>query len=219
MAADVGNSVFDVLVERMYPGADVHVVASVQDRRGCALWEGSRPPNLHNIVYAHSPDLVMLAGVPLCCDVKRIRTAIERIRANTQAEILVMTNVVAAEQCPSSTGGRRSGSADKEKTAGKAAQQLRKMAAAERVEFLDARDEWQEYVEKADKPKRYLLRGDMHANARGKQVLARLLESYFSLDTSPFPASRVLRTFTDGPIRGQCNYSGCMMFMMPAAWR
>lgn len=47
------------------------------------------------------------------------------------------------------------------------------------VEFLDMNDIWHRYLGASGKPWRWFHRDAVHANDRGKQILARVLERYF----------------------------------------
>ena len=56
---------------------------------------------------------------------------------------------------------------------------LQQMTAEEDVEFLDLRNVWDQYVRQSNKPCDWFQRDAIHANCRGKQVLARILLRYF----------------------------------------
>ncbi len=56
---------------------------------------------------------------------------------------------------------------------------LKKVAQQEKVEFLDMRSPWDAYEKSIRRHPLWLRRDYVHANARGRQVLARILEAYF----------------------------------------
>jgi lysophospholipase L1-like esterase len=61
--------------------------------------------------------------------------------------------------------------------------ELAQMTADARVNYFDMKSAWGAYLEQTRQPYDYFLRDPVHANARGRQVLARLLEAYFQPDT------------------------------------
>ena len=57
---------------------------------------------------------------------------------------------------------------------------VEKLAVEERVEFLPLRRLWNEYLAAQQHDVTWFMRDVTHANVRGAQVVARLLESYFA---------------------------------------
>ena len=57
---------------------------------------------------------------------------------------------------------------------------LRRVAQEERVEFLDMEGAWGEYINGCGKPWEFFTRDTLHANERGRQVLALIMERYFA---------------------------------------
>jgi hypothetical protein len=55
-----------------------------------------------------------------------------------------------------------------------------KLAREEDVEFLDIRGPAGEYIRDSGKPYSWFTRDPIHANVRGGQVLARILEAWFA---------------------------------------
>ena len=57
---------------------------------------------------------------------------------------------------------------------------LMRMAAEERVEFLDVAGPWGQYIRESKYAMGAFKRDPIHANLRGKQILGRILERYFA---------------------------------------
>jgi hypothetical protein len=57
---------------------------------------------------------------------------------------------------------------------------FRKLASDQKIEFFDMATPWHKYLAASDKPFMWFHRDRVHANDRGKQILGRLLERYFS---------------------------------------
>ena len=57
---------------------------------------------------------------------------------------------------------------------------MRKLAEEQEVEFLDINTVWHDYVAVSKTPFEWFHRDILHANDRGKQVLARILEKFFA---------------------------------------
>ena len=57
---------------------------------------------------------------------------------------------------------------------------LAAMCREEGVEFFDMRRVWDAYVHESYRPVEHFLRDPIHANSRGKAVLARILGRYFA---------------------------------------
>jgi hypothetical protein len=53
------------------------------------------------------------------------------------------------------------------------------MCREEQVEFFDIRRAWDDYMLRSQVPFDFISRDPIHANSRGKQILARLLTRYF----------------------------------------
>ena len=56
------------------------------------------------------------------------------------------------------------------------------MASDEKVEYVDLRTAWDDYVRRSYQPQGWFLRDIFHANNRGKQVLGRFLLRHFAPD-------------------------------------
>ena len=55
---------------------------------------------------------------------------------------------------------------------------MRRMCRDEKAEFFDIRRAWDDYMHRSDLPYKFISRDPIHANSRGKQVVARILTRY-----------------------------------------
>jgi lysophospholipase L1-like esterase len=118
----------------------------------------------------------MIGGISQRNDVDSIREVIHQVRAKQQPEILLMTPAFGFEESdfikewtysikPDGTGYRA---------------RLQRLAADEKCEFVDMTGPWWQYVLDSGKTYGWFRGDDVHANERGTQILARILEKYFA---------------------------------------
>ena len=172
---DTGNSPWEVLVERRHPGLRLEVVTSVRGGTGCGYYrdEGRVKP----YVLDYAPDLLMIGGISHNQDVEAIRSVIRQAREHIQPDILLMTGAfgkdrdprVLPDWSPTVTPGD-----------GSYRSRLAALAIEERCGFLDLEGAWGAYLLRTDRPYAWFMRDAVHANTRGAQLLARILEGYFS---------------------------------------
>ena len=190
---DIGNSPYDVLLERFYPSCRVNVITSVRGGTGCSYFADN--DHVREYVLPHNPNLVIIGGVSNQGDVESVRRVIRQIRKGSEAEFLILSEVVSEGFNPATE--RYEGSnprtnpdwvekIDPDGTSYRS--RLFRMAREERVEFLDLSGPWGRYTLDSARPYGWFLRDAVHANVRGSLVLARIMEEYFS------PATRDLRT-------------------------
>jgi len=180
IANDTGNSAFDVLVERANPGAKVELVTSVRGGTGC--WYYRDANGVEHYVLRHKPDLLLIGGISHRNDMGAIRSVVEQVRRRMTPDILLLTGAFGRDQDPrelpdwelapdpAGTGYRS---------------QLLNLAKVLRTGFFDLRGAWGEYLLGCGQPLARFMRDPVHANARGGQILARVLERYFTLPPSP----------------------------------
>jgi len=171
---DTAGSNYEHLLMRLYPKCKVEKIRAVRGSTGC--WWYKEEGRVKEYVLDHKPDLLMIGGISQRNDVESIRDVIRQVRAaNSDIEILVMTGAFGAKDPredpewsddvdPKGEGYRT---------------QLMRMAAEEKVEFLDMRGPWGHYIRETAKALGPYKRDRVHANDRGKQILGRILEKYF----------------------------------------
>jgi len=180
IANDTGNSPWDALLERRYPGARIEVVISVRGGTGCQYYKDEN--RVKEYVLDFAPDLVIIGGISHGYDAEAMRSVVQQIRASCGAEVMIMTGPVANTQVCRSDFIKGAGEHAEQAAALAAAfpQRVQAMAAEEQCEFLDMRNVWDEYVKKAGQPEDWFRRDPVHANDRGKQILGLVLERYFT---------------------------------------
>jgi hypothetical protein len=176
---DTSNSLYETLLKRVYPKARIEVVTSVRGGTGCTYYKNE--DHVEQYVFRFKPDLVIIAGISHGFDVESIRSVIQQIRAGSKCEILVMTGAICPEEliCPSYVKFSGLSATKALENMEKFPSRMRRMTAEEKVEFLDMRSIWDEYVRQSWKPNEWFHRDPTHANSRGKQVVGRLLLRYF----------------------------------------
>jgi len=177
---DTGNSAFDVLIERLYPRARIELIHSVRGGTGCPYYR--RENRVQSYVLDLEPDLLIIGGISNGHDPEAIRDVVRQVRARSDPDILVLSGAVAPWEL--FLDYVRKLPAEKRQPAIERAKHYRprlaRMAAEEKVATLDIRALWDAYVERIRKPPMWLRRDPPHANARGHQVLARILAAYFA---------------------------------------
>jgi len=196
---DTGNSPWEVLVERHYPGLRIEVVTSVRGGTGC--WFYQHESRVKPYVLDHQPDVLVIGGISHNSDTEAIRSVIRQVRCGTVGgasaprvfadptrgrdapptgsapDILLMTGAFGKDRDPRALpdwspaivpgdGGYRSS--------------LAALAADEGCGFLDLEGASGAYLLSTDHPYAWFMRDPAHANARGGQLLARILERYFA---------------------------------------
>jgi hypothetical protein len=171
---DTSHSQFDRLLERTYPKCKVVKVISVRGSTGC--WWYKEDGRVKEWVLDHKPDLVLIGGISQRDDVESIREVIRQTRAGGKAEILVMSGAFGSVDPRDDKQWKHA--IDPKGTDYRA--RLLRMAAEEKVEFLDMSGPWGQYMRDSGKDLNWYKRDPVHANDRGFQVLGRILEKYFA---------------------------------------
>ncbi len=175
---DTGNSAWELLVEDMYPGADLEVITSVRGGTGCTYYQHHN--RIDTFIVQYQPDLLMIGGISHGKDTAAMHSVIRQVRERMEPapEIVVMSGPVGRDGDP-----RTNPEFSVVPQEGDFRLELAQMTADARVNYFDMKSAWGAYLEQTRQPYDYFLRDPVHANARGRQVLARLLEAYFQPDT------------------------------------
>jgi len=176
---DTGNSPWGILLERFCPKARIEVVTSVRGGTGCQFYKDEN--RIQPYVLDYQPDFVIIGGISHGCDAEAVRSVVRQIRAACDVELLVMTGAVAprAMQNENLAKDAAKRGLPKAPTIEEYQRDLAKMAREERVEFFDFTEVWEHYAETCGKPRPWFMRDPVHANERGRQILARILATYF----------------------------------------
>jgi len=177
---DTGNSPFDRLIQRQYPGSRVTVVTSVRGGTGCPYYQEEN--RVQEYVVRHKPDLVMIVAISHGHQLDPVRNVLRQIRQQCDAEIILTTGPIARDTLMAGNYAKEKKIPLEEAEATRKAflDAMEKLAAGERVEFIPLRKLWNEYVAAQGHDAGWFMRDVTHANARGAQVVARILEKYFA---------------------------------------
>ncbi len=201
---DTGNSPWEVLVERHHPGLRLEVVTSVRGGTGC--WFYQREGRVKPYVLDHAPDLLMIGGISHNGDTEAIRAVIRQVRAAASAprsesygvvqlrnspapseasgtcppDVLLMTGAFGKDRDPRALPDWSPAIAPAD---GSYRSRLAALAADEGCGFLDLEGVWGAYLLATDRPYGWFMRDPVHANARGSQLLGRILQRFFAPGT------------------------------------
>ena len=216
IVSDLANSAFDVLLERLFPGASISVVAAVGRGTGINQWNPINDTypfisstsqrgtlKFNEAVIEQRPDLVLLGGISNPANANgyaAFEDVIGKIKAQStlaylgyQPDILIATGafgLVSRGWYPSS---------DLNATANDYRGNLLRIANENNAAFFDLAGSWGEYLLDAlgatnvaaiESPESYnnYWRDATHANTFGKQILGRAFTSFFAGSSAP-PAS------------------------------
>ncbi|MBI5831218.1 MAG: hypothetical protein HZB16_02785 [Armatimonadetes bacterium] len=180
---DTANAPWAVLTERAWPRSQIDVIASVRSSTGC--WYYREEDRVQRYVLRHRPGLLMIGGISHNYDLDAIRSVVRQARAGGVTEILLMTDPVGIDGDPRLWPAGLSGAegpAFAERLTRMAAYRtgLRALAEEEQTAFLDVGLAWNEYMAHCGRSYSWFMRDAVHANDRGREVLARMMLAYFS---------------------------------------
>ncbi|NQT92413.1 MAG: SGNH/GDSL hydrolase family protein, partial [Lentisphaerae bacterium] len=193
IANDAGNSPFDKLIQRRYPGSEVTVITSVRGGKGCQFYQ--KRNRVQEYVVRYRPDLVIITGISHGHDVNPIRSVVRQIRAGCDAEIMLTTGPIAQDKEIIRDWAQR-----QHMSIPKAAalrqdflRNIKALATDEKLEFIPLRRLWNEYMAVAtnEHDVTWFMRDVTHANYRGRQVVGRMLERYFAPDMKKDDQTRI----------------------------
>jgi hypothetical protein len=183
IANDLGNAQPHLLIQRLYPGSTVVLLRSIRSATGSDYYQH----HVNEYVADKNPDLVIIAGISHHGDADAVRNVVEQTRRLTgrPVEFLVMTGAIKELV---GEPGHKAGKADPPKTgarpdAVKLERGFHATLAGMRDELgiatLDLRTIWEDYLVTCGQPRSWFQRDIIHANSRGKQIMARVLERFF----------------------------------------
>jgi hypothetical protein len=178
---DTNNSNFEVLLERMYPRAGIKVIASVRGSTGC--WYYKEPEHFQEYVIDRRPDLLFIGGTSHRNNMDAIREVITMAREKLDCEIILASGPVGVDWREHDEDHPERPLPEMDYTpANDEGANLAALAREMNVEYFDMATPWHEYLAASKKPFMWFHRDHVHANDRGKQVLARIIERYFSAE-------------------------------------
>ncbi len=183
IANDMGNSQFHLLIQRLYPGSELILLRSIRAATGCTYYRR----HVRRYVTAKAPDLVVIAGISHRHDAEAVRHVVEQTRQQMEAPVafLVLTGAikVPGPHVPRPSHGRGISDEERRRRATEAERRFYDELTAMQDELgiatLDMRSVWEQYLAACGRPRAWYQRDRIHANARGKQILGRIVEPCF----------------------------------------
>jgi len=173
---DTSYSCFELLIDRMYPKCKIKKTVSVRGSTGCNWYKGEG--RVQEYVLKFNPDLLIIGGISNNDDTESIRDVIRQVRASKpDTEILLMTGAFGWRQDPKIN---KDWQAVVKPDGTDYRSRLMKLAEEEKADFLDIHGAWGRYILDSKWTCGSFMRDGVHANDRGKQILGRILEKYFS---------------------------------------
>jgi hypothetical protein len=176
---DTSNSLYETLLKRVYPQAQIEVAVSVRGGAGCQYYKDEN--RVQDYVLRFKPDLVIIAGISHGYDPEAMRSVIRQIKRSSDCEFMVLTGVITPDETCKEGYFKTS-----TLTISRALEnfekftvRMQRMTDEEHVEFLDLRSAWNEYVLRSPRPIEWFQRDPIHGNSRGKQIVGRILLRYF----------------------------------------
>ncbi len=171
----IGNtsgSNFNLLLERDYPTCKIEKITSTRSSTGCSWYQHEN--RIQSYVIEKNPDFLIIGGISNGLDPEAVRSVIRQVRAQRpDLEILFITPVFGAMRDDHirnwayipPEGSFRAG--------------MKKVCEEEKCAYFDMTAPWWKYIEESGKTYGWFMGDSVHANERGCQIIARLLERYF----------------------------------------
>lgn len=172
---NTSGSSFELLLMRNYPKCKIVKIPSLRSSTGCKYYKDEN--RVESYVLRHNPDLLVIGGISNGGDAEAVRSVIRQVRAKKpDTEVLLLTPVFGAlrdehirtftREIDTTTPNFRHG--------------MQKVAAEERCAFFDMTSPWWTYIQESGKTPGWFMGDAVHANARGCQIIGRLLEIWFA---------------------------------------
>lgn len=171
---NTSGSSFELLLMRNYPKCKIVKIPSLRSSTGCKYYKDEN--RVESYVLRHNPDLLVIGGISNGGDAEAVRSVIRQVRAKKpDTEVLLLTPVFGAlrdehirtftREIDTTTPNFRHG--------------MQTVAAEERCAFFDMTSPWWTYIQESGKTPGWFMGDAVHANARGCQIIGRLLEIWF----------------------------------------
>lgn len=181
IANDTSNSLFETELKNRFRNTRFEVVTSV---RGGTLSTWYQHENrVQEYVLRHKPDLLIIAGISHQFDLPALESVIRQVRGQSTTDILLLTDAITPSERMQRdfVGGSRLGREVATTRAVTYPERLRAMAAREKIELMEMRLAWEEYLKTSPQPQQWYMRDEIHANVYGKQVVGTILARYLNL--------------------------------------
>jgi hypothetical protein len=168
-------SAFDLLLMRKYPKCKVIKIASLRGSTGCTYYQ--EDDRVEHYVLRHKPDLLLIGGISNRGNYEAVRSVIRQVRAKQpDTEVLLLTPVFGAVR----DEHIRTFTPEVDTTTDNFRHGMQRVAAEEKCAFFDMTGPWWTYIQRSGKTYGWFMGDRVHANARGCQIIGRLLEAWFS---------------------------------------
>ena len=167
-------SSFELLLMRDYPKCKIIKIASLRSSTGCKYYREDN--RVQDYVLKHNPDLLVIGGISNGGDAEAVRSVIQQVRAKKpDTEVLLLTPVFGSTR----DEHIRSFTREIDTTKSNFRFNMQKVAAEEKCAFFDMTSPWWTYIQDSGKTYGWFMGDAVHANQRGCQIIARLLENWF----------------------------------------
>ena len=175
----IGNtsgSQFDLLLKRDFPKAEIKKITSIRSSTGCNWY--CQENRVQEWVLRHEPDLLVIGGISNGSDAEVVRSVVKQVRAARPGqEVLLLTPVFGALR----DDHIRTWTYEVDETKPNFRGGMKRVAREEGCAFFDMTGPWWRYIQETGKTPGWFMGDAVHANARGCQIIARLLELWFAL--------------------------------------
>jgi lysophospholipase L1-like esterase len=171
---NTSGSSFELLLMRDYPKCKLIKIASLRSSTGCKYYKEEN--RVQDYVLKHNPDLLVIGGISNGGDAEAVRSVIQQTRAKQPGvEVLLLTPVFGAMRDEHIKTWTR----EIDTTKPNFRWNMQKVAAEEHCAFFDMTGPWWQYIQDSGKTPGWFMGDAVHANARGCQIIGRLLEIWF----------------------------------------
>jgi len=171
---NTSGSAFELLLMRDYPQCKVNKIPSLRSSTGCKYY--CQENRVQDYVLRHNPDLLVIGGISNGGDAEAVRSVVRQVRAKKpDTEVLLLTPVFGAMR----DEHIRTFTRDIDTTTSNFRYNMQKVAAEEKCAFFDITGPWWAYIQESGKTYGWFMGDAVHANARGCQIIGRLLEMWF----------------------------------------
>ena len=171
----IGNTLasqFELLLMRDYPRCKIEKIGSIRSSTGCNWYRCEN--RIQEYVLDKKPDFLIIGGISNGQDPEAVRDVIRQVRAQMpHLEILFITPVFGAMRDDHiknwayipPEGSFRAG--------------MKRVCEEEKCAYFDMTAPWWQYIQESGQTYGWFMGDAVHANARGCQIIGRLIEIYF----------------------------------------
>ena len=171
---NTSSSMFELLLMRDYPKCKIVKIASLRSSTGCKYYREAN--RVQDYVLKHNPDLLVIGGISNGGDAEAVRSVIQQVRAQQPGtEVLLLTPVFGSTR----DEHIRTYTREIDTTTNNFRFNMQKVAAEEKCAFFDMTGPWWAYIQDSGKCYGWFMGDAVHGNARGCQIIGRLLEGWF----------------------------------------